>query len=276
MRTSRVAGLVAGVMVLVASGQAFTHDMFLKSDNYFFNPGSTETLILVNGTFQKSGNGTPHDRMQDVSIAGDDRLVHPTAANWTAANSASYLKFTTGVAGTYVAGVSTKPKMIVLKAEDFRNYLKHDGVPDTLAAFDTAPHPEKVRERYSKHVRAIFQVGDTRTPDFARPLGYPVEIILKNNPYQLKVNDEISFQVLYKGEPVANQFVKASHAGFHGHDASSEHLSAYQLRTDENGIASFKITKPSVWYITMIHMLKVSEPEVDYESNWATVTFQVK
>lgn len=276
MRRSNVTGLMAGVMILAAAGQVLAHEMFLRSDSYFLKPQSTQTLSLINGTFYKSENSISRDRMQDVTIVGDGKKQRPTADSWTDANNSSYLKFKTGGAGTYVAGVSTKPKIIEMKAEDFRNYLKHEGVPDTLAAFDKGARPEQVRERYSKHIRAVFQVGDKRSSDYSKALGYPVEIILKNNPYQMKVSDELRFQVLYKGKPVANQFVNASHAGYHGHDTAGGHLNAYQLRTDQNGIAKFKITKPAVWYIALIHMQKASDPEADYESNWATVTFLVK
>lgn len=267
MRRSKVAGLMAGLLVMVAAGQAMTHEMYLKADNYHFKPNSEATLTLVNGTFDESSNSISRNRMHDVSIFGAGKLQHPAASSWSDANKSSYLNFVTGEEGTYVAGVSTKPTVIEMKAEDFRNYLRLEGIPDTLESFDKGPPLENVRERYSKHVRAIFQVGDKRSSDFSRALGYPVEVILKNNPYQLKVGDEVSFQVLYQGTPVANQFINAGRVGL---------LNAYQLRTDKNGIAKFKITEPSSWYISLIYMQKVDAPDADYESNWATVTFQVE
>lgn len=267
MRTSNVAGLVAGLMVMIATGQAMSHEMYLKSGSYFFKPKSEASLTLVNGTFDKSSNSIPRNRMQDVSVFGAGNLKHPAASNWSDANDSSYLNFVTEEAGTHVAGVSTKPTVIEMKTEDFRNYLKLEGIPDTLASFDQGPPLEKVRERYSKHVRAIFQVGEKRSSDFSKTLGYPVEVILKNNPYQLKVGDEVSFQVLFKEMPVENQFINVGHSGL---------LHAYQLRTDKSGMAKFKITDSSIWYISLIYMQKVNALDADYESNWATVTFQVK
>lgn len=267
MRRSRMMGLVAGLVALATAGQTMAHEMYLKSDSYFFEPQSEATLTLVNGTFEESSNSISRNRMQDVSVFGAGKLQHPEAGGWSDANNASYLKFVTGEQGTYVAGISTKPTVLEMKADDFRNYLRLEGIPDTLASFDEGPRLEHVRERYSKHVRAIFQVGDQRSPDFSRALGYPVEVILENNPYQLQVGDEVSFRVLYQGSPVTNQFINVGHTGA---------LNAYQLRTDENGIAKFEITEPSDWYISLIHMQKVNAPDADYESNWATVTFQVK
>lgn len=88
------------------------------------------------------------------------------------------MQIQTGESGTYVVGVSTKPKEIDLKAAEFNDYLGHDGIPDTLAARRKMNELNKdVRERYSKHVRTIFQVGDQRSDDYKRPLNYPVEII---------------------------------------------------------------------------------------------------
>lgn len=73
--------------------------------------------------------------------------------------------------------------------------------------------------------------------------------------------------------PLANQIVRASYEGFHGHDASGAHINAHSMRTDKDGRAKFLLSNKALWYISLIHMQRVSEPDVDYESNWATVTF---
>lgn len=41
-------------------------------------------------------------------------------------------------------------------------------------------------ERYSKYVKAVFQVSEARTDSFKTALGYPVEITPQQNPYALK------------------------------------------------------------------------------------------
>ena len=38
---------------------------------------------------------------------------------------------------------------------------------------------------------------------------------------------------------------------------------------------SFKITRPGKWYVTLINMQKATG-DADYESNWSTVTFEVR
>jgi uncharacterized GH25 family protein len=278
MKLKIMAFALTAVAVMSYTSQVAAHEMFLKAEGSSTPANSTQVVRLINGTFDKSENSITRDRMNDVTVIGDGKVFHPPVSSWSddAKKTYSSLTFKTGDPGTYVVGISTKPSIIELSAADWVTYLKHDGVVDTLAVFEKENKLAKVRERYSKHVRTIIQVGDKKTPDYAKTLGYPVEIILDQNPYSLKFGDNISFRVLYKGKPAANQVVRASYEGFHGHDAAGGHINSYNLRTDNDGRASFLLNNKALWYISLIHMEKVNEAAADYESNWATLTFQVK
>lgn len=276
MNNATLKSILALAAILLATGHVQAHELFLKPDNYFLQPHSNESLRLVNGTFDKSLNFVSRERMQAVSIAAEGKVRHPSAADWHDADASSYLAFSTGNAGTYVAGVSTRPSLKTLPAEDFRGFLKLYGALDSLASFDSDSKLSAVRQRSSKHVKAVIQVGNAHSPDYSRRLGYPVEIILRNNPYELKLDDELSFQVLHNGTAVANQLVYASHAGFHEDDAAEKRLNAQKLRTDHNGVASFKVGKNSAWYIALIHAQPAKDAEADYDVNWSTLTFEMR
>jgi uncharacterized GH25 family protein len=274
LRTTTYA--VIAIAGLLTSMPVLAHEMFLKARGYEVGPTSDQVVRLINGTFDKSENSIARDRMADVSIVANGRVASPPEDAWYDDSNSSYLRYRTGESGTYVIGVSTRPSMIELSRDDFIAYLRHDGILDTLATFEDDSKLSEVRERYSKHVRTVVQVGEARSADYSKPLGYPVEILLEQNPYDLAVGDELSFRVLFQGKPVANQIVRASHEGFHGHDASDHHANAYNLRTDADGRARFALTAKAVWYIALIHMEKIDDGEADYASNWATVTFHVK
>ena len=47
-------------------------------------------------------------------------------------------------------------------------------------------------------------------------------------------------------------------------------------RTDENGVVRLVVDGAGKWYVKFIHMVETEEEGVDYESNWATLTFEVK
>ena len=76
---------------------------------------------------------------------------------------------------------------------------------------------------------------------------------------------------------MANQLVYASYEGHHGHDAAGEHVEAVTTRTNSDGVATIPLTGTGRWYVRTIHMVETTdEPDVDYESNWATLTFEVR
>lgn len=264
--------LVVSLLGLVVALTAHAHDLFLKFDSYFLQPNSKATVRLLNGSFRASENPVARDRMVDVSIvSGASSRMNPPVAGWRDEGKMALLSFQTGETGTYVAGVSTKPREFALKAAQFNNYLSHDGVPDTLAERKKNNELTKdVHERYSKHVKAIFQVGDARTDSFKVALGYPVEIIPQQNPYDLKVGQTIEVLCVKDGQPLVNQFVMA------GRELKGQEIAGAAVRTDAKGIARVPLKGAGKWYVKFIQMTRLNEPQVNYESKWATLTFEMK
>jgi len=266
----KVLGLSLLICCLVISVRA--HDLFLKFDTYFLRPNSQATVRLLNGSFRASEGAVARDRMRDVSlVAPDGKISHPEATMWRDEGATALLDLQTGAAGTYVISVSTKPREIELKAKDFNEYLAHDGLPDTLAARRKNGELSKdVREQYSKHVRAMFQIGDARTDAYKTPLGYPVEIIPQQNPYDLRVGQTLEVLCTLDGRPLVNQFVLA------GRETRGRMSRETGARTDAGGIARFKLVGAGKWYVKMINMTPVTNGEVNYESKWATLTFEIR
>nr|WP_255500881.1 DUF4198 domain-containing protein [Caulobacter sp. RHG1] len=258
------------------SAPAGAHEMFLKPTRFDPVPGSTAVIALFNGTIDKSENPITRDRMNRVLVMANATTTTPDAGQWRDDKVTSYLDLPVAGPGTYIVGVSTKARIIELSADNFEEYLRHDGIEDTLKA-RVAEHTPRtaVRERYSKHVKTILQVGDAQTDDYARPLGLPAEILLAANPATVKAGDTLAFQALLKGAPMADQLVYASYEGFEGEIAGGGAGRAVRLRTDTDGRAAFKVTRPGRWFITLINMQKASG-EATYESNWSTLTFEIR
>ncbi len=269
--------LLICIPIVLAAVAAAGHDMFLVLPAHHFPAGSPITIALFNGTFDASENTIDRERMLDVTVVdGAGRATHPSTEQWRDVNKVSYLDFQSELPGTYVVGVSTSPRMIELTAEEFNDYLEHDGVIDVLDARrreGTADRP--AAERYSKHVKTILQVGESTTDSFGHRLGYPIEIVPLANPGDLAPGGILEFLVLAGGEPAAGQLVYASYQGFHSHDETGLHREAATLRTDAEGVASVELTRSGRWYLRLIRMLPSGDEGVDYESNWATLTFEV-
>lgn len=255
-----------------------SHDMFLKLKTYYLQPRTETVVYLYNGTFDKSENAIDEKRMKDVSLVNPgEKVVHPTPEQWTEENKQTLLKIKTGKEGTAVVGLSTQSNMIELSAKDFGEYLKHDGILDVLEARKKSGDETKpAKEKYSKHVKAIFQIGSTLSDEYKTVLGYPIEFVPQVNPYSLKKGGELTVQLLKDEKPLAGELVYASHAAYHGHGDDGTHLEAVKTRTDGKGVVKLKLSETGHWYLRTICMKKSTEAGVDYESNWATLTFEVK
>jgi hypothetical protein len=270
----RFAPALVFALVLIPSNTLLAHDMFWRLTSYFVAPGTAMRLPVLNGTFSKSENSIAWARVADLSVISPAGRATIDSARWETKSDTSVLPYTTGASGTYVVGLSTKTKDFDLKANAFNGYLADDGIPDILALRKKNGTAKKdARERYSKHIKAIFQVGDTRTDAWAKPLGYAAELVPMANPYALKAGATLDFKCLVDGAPVANQLVVV---GGRAGTSGDVRLAAQSLRSDASGVVHVSLGKPGRWYVKFIHMVPLTNETVNYESKWATITFEVR
>ncbi|RME99744.1 MAG: DUF4198 domain-containing protein [Bacteroidetes bacterium] len=206
-----------------------SHDMYLKLNSYFLAPNTPARIMLLNGTFDASENTIDRNRMRDASLIGNGKRINIDSTQWHDEGQTTILNFTTGAAGTWVVGVSTRPRNIEMAAADFNEYLEHDGVIDELNWRRTHDMLDAdAVEKYSKHVKAIFQVGEQTSDDWQTPLDYPIEFMPLRNPYELAVGDEMEVLLLLRGEPLGDQLVLiGSEKRAHHHGAGVDHDHAH-------------------------------------------------
>ena len=261
------------VVLAILATIVLAHDLFLKLDTYFVPPGTAVRVAVLNGTFAKSEGSVTPDRLRDLSLVGPTGRRDLPHAAWEPSGDTTWLTVTTGAAGTYVIGASLLPREIALKASDFNDYLKEDGIPDVLDARTRAGELKRpARERYQKHVKAVLQVGDTRSDAFATVLGYPAELVPLTNPYALRVGDTLALRCLVDGNPVARQLVIA------GGERGGTPMPEISARSDSAGVVRFALGARGRWYVKFIHMVPSTVPgdSVNYESKWATITFEIR
>ncbi len=265
-RIAMVLGLMIGAVSVLCA-----HDLFLKLDSYCLAPDTSVRVTVLNGTFTSTEAALAADRVTDISMVGPDGITQLDVTGWSVKGDSSFLRLETGDPGTYVVGVATRARNLDLEADAFNAYLEGDGITDVLAARRRNGELGKAAtERYSKHVKALFQVGGARSSAFDTPLGYPAEIVPLQNPYSLNVGSEISVRCLVDGRPVANQAVMAG--GVYQGAAIEERI----VRTDQYGVARITLDAPGKWYVKFVNMVEVMEDDVDYESKWATLTFEIR
>jgi uncharacterized GH25 family protein len=251
---------------------ALAHDLFLKLDSYFFKVNDKISVKVLNGSFMDSEGAVSFARLKDISIISPTGIrTIPKETDFTKDEKTPYLNLQPSEEGNYVVGLSTMTREIDLKAKDFNEYLAEDGIPDILAERKRKKELKTdIRERYSKHVKTIFQVGDKKTESYKTAFGYPVEIVPQTNPYALKIGGTMEVLCLKDGKPLKNQFVMT------GRDDGGKLIPGVNLRTDKKGIVHVILDGAGKWYIKFIQMTRLKDPKVNYESKWATLTFEIK
>jgi hypothetical protein len=262
-------------LLLVASWALAANDLFLRPDSFFAAPGGTITIRVLNGAFSKSENAVGNDRLQDLTVVGPAGVTHPDVAAWDdySDTTTSFLDLRVGATGTYLIGASVRPRDLMVEAKDFDAYLAANSIPDVLAARrKNKDFLAPVRERYSKHVKTIVQVGDRRTETYRTILDYPAELIPLDNPYRLRPDGTMRVRALVDGAPVANQLVIAG-----GQTPSGSQITPRFMRTDRAGIVRVRLSSRGAWYVRFIHMERATaDTTIDYESKWATLTFGLR
>ncbi len=272
MRPSSRRASILVALTFVAT-PLFAHDMFLRLEQFFVAPNTTVNVKLFNGTFILSENSITPDRLADIAVVSPAGRAKVDVAQWNAAGDTSVFPLRTGAAGTYVVGVSTKPRVLEMSGKDFNAYLRSDGIPDELAARRAQNRlEERSKERYQKHVKALVQVGATPSAAFNTVLGYPAELVPVENPYALKVGATLSVRVLVDGKPVANQFVQ-----YGGLSSSNGRVAQRNIRSDAAGLIRIPLDRTGTYFIKFISMTRIAnDPEANHASKWGSLTFAVK
>ena len=271
MRARRIAALAAGALVALASTLA-AHDLFIKLDTYFLAPRAAVRVPVLNGTFTKSENAIERRRIADLSLVTPAGRTALDMGVVSAQGDTTMLALRLGGPGTYVVGLSTRPSEISLSGKQFTEYLEEEAIRDVLDARARAGiAADSAHERYAKHVKAVFQVGGTRSGDFATPLGYPAEIVPVDNPYALGAGRTLRVRGLVDGKPLAGLPLLAG-----GRTPRGARIRAQEVRTDADGVATVRLTTRGRWYVKFVRMTPVAGGRGEYESHWATLTFEVR
>jgi uncharacterized GH25 family protein len=103
-------------------------------------------------------------------------------------------------------------------------------------------------------------------------LGYPAELVPIENPYTLQVGGVLRVRTLVDGRPAANQYVI-----FGGRTSSGGRIAQRSVRSNAEAVARVPLRVRGTWYVKFINMARLEgDTAADYESKWATLTFQVR
>ena len=248
------------------------HDLFLKPVSFFAKINQKISISVMNGTFQTSEGAVNFARLTDVSVVSPAGVrTNAKETDFTKNETTAFMNLEPSEAGNYIVGLSTMWRENSLPAKEFNEYLTLEGIPDIL---DNRKRDKELeidgRYRYSKYVKTILQAGNKQTDSYKTVFGYAVEMIPQTNPYKLKKGATIEILCLKDGKPLVGQTVLT------GYESGGKLAAEKSVRSDAKGIIKIKLDGAGKWYAKFINMVKVDDPKLNYESKWATLTFEIK
>ena len=259
------ARLGAAAVFILAAGRLRAHDFWILPGTFTPEVGMSVPLRLRVG-----------DRLRGEPVLADRNQIErffavgPTGDAFVGirqgSEPAGYVRVE--APGLWIVGYRSRPSPISLPAEQFERYLADEGLERIVDA--RAAHGENGlpgREIFSRCAKSLLEAGPA-VEGRDRELGLRLELIADDNPYLHGPGDELSFRLLYEGDPLADAFVVAL-----SEEDPDARLAA---RSDSDGRVVFRLGRPGRWLVKAVHMVP-APPEVvaDWESLWASLTFEI-
>jgi hypothetical protein len=151
------------VLSLTTATTLFAHDLFLLPEAFFVAPESSVNVRVLNGTFEKSEGAVAAARIGGLSVVTPrERIVTPRDG-WRAIGDTAVFSVRVGQSGNYLIGLSTLAAKFGSKPRISTNISQRRVARNSVAEEKNRRRYIARRERYSKHVKALLQVGATRS-----------------------------------------------------------------------------------------------------------------
>lgn len=259
MRVRNTSVAVATVL-MGAAATAIAHDFWLVAVG--------DELHGISGSrFPESENAVAPERLAEaVAVHGRGRTPLTIVG---ARGNVLVLTADPALAGPLWAAVAITPRRIDLSADDFNEYLRHDGLPQVLREREARGELTRPAvERYQKYAKAlILRPGGGTLVD---AVGHRLELVVSGDPATLRAGDTLTLEVRFEGRPAPGLTV---HAGFAG-QPDGQHAQTHV--SDVAGRVRIPLSLTGSWYVRTIHMRRIAEPPFEWESFWASVTFPVR
>lgn len=262
----------AVLLTCLIVSNAFGHEYWLEPNNFWLRSGEASGVRLFVGDALKEPEEKPYQpgKTDAFDLISNDGTVD--LRSLAEADKMPILEFSSRVEGTYLLSMTRNWSYIKLDAAKFEDYLREDAMEYIIADRKRRGESEKEgRERYSRYIKSLIQVGDAKTSAAKTRVGTKIEIVPLENPYSKKVGSDLKLQAWFNGRPLALKTIFADNRD--GTDIKTQ-----TVTTDEQGRFTIKLDRKGLWLVRTVHMQRCEKNcvDADWESFWAALTFGVR
>ena len=124
------------------------------------------------------------------------------------------------------------------------------------------------RERFRRNAKLLVGVDDKTDRTFAKRTGQRLEIVPLADPFGIGPGDRLAWQITFDGKPLNNVLLKAWHK-------DGPQVSVVRARTDAVGQVTLAFPFAGSWLLNAVHMVPGDGVNVDWESYWSSLTFEL-
>ncbi len=256
-------------MLLLAAAPAAAHDFWIQPPRFQVEAGAPLpfNFLVGHGKFRERWNNNDRIVMLADFFNGRRTDLRSRIRNGGPADLVASFQ----APGLHVVALQSNAAFSELPAIRFNNYAKEEGLRlITATRLRDGTAAKAGRERYSRHAKALIQVGKPSPANQAqatRPIGLDLEIVPDRNPYFLDRSRILPLHVLFKGRRLANATVKLTNLG------ADEKPVAVAL-TDRAGRARFRVPARGQWQLNVIWAEPVrGDPKADFSTVFSSLTF---
>jgi uncharacterized GH25 family protein len=258
--------IIVQILIICLTGTVIAHEYVLIAYNFVVKVGDTLELHL----FVADGFNIELERPLQKSITKKFELINEKGKNDLLAQSKEgtlpILQMKIDFKGLGLIHMERDYARITLPNDKFKSYLQADNI-ENIKINDSTKKEQS--ERYTRYIKTLIQ-SDFKQNDtlHKKIVGQQFEIILLQNPYELRQGDWIRAKVFFMGKPLQNKVITARNR------LGNEPAISQYARTDSDGVCSFKLERKGDWFLHATHMIPSPDKnDTDWESFWATYSF---
>ena len=247
---------------LLFAAPLLAHDFWIEPSNYHPKRGETVDLQLVVGQ-SFDGDALPRNpallqrfdatsRGRTTPVAGEPGF--DPAGELTMAND-----------GVTLVSYVSRGSVAEMTPEKFRQYVADEGLEWALQErIKRGVAGKPVHDNFSRCAKSLLNNGASHA-GFDHVVGMTFEIVPLSDPFG---SGDLKVRLLFHGKPAPNVSVTAI--------ARQNPTKRISVRSDARGIASLSLPSRDEWLIKAVQLVPSSLPNVDYDSYWASLTFDSK
>ncbi len=255
-----------------ASLPAAAHEFWLEAPEYQVQPGAELTTNIKNGQIFEGTNlayfSNRTDRF-DLTFEGNTVPIQSRMGDSPALQTKAPPRD-----GLLIVSHEASPSSLTYKDwETFVGFTEHKDFKNAVAEHLAAGYPQdKVRERYTRHSKALVAIGDGHGSDM--DLGLEAELTALTNPYDPDFDGNMTVALTYQGEPRQDVQIEV-------YEKSPDIEPTVTIyRSDEAGHLTFPVTAGMTYLVDSVVLRPAADvgetpKSPQWESLWASLTFAV-